>query len=139
MTTAETTTTGERDVASYTGPDQWPSPISNVCRGDIQRWSLTLIPTSKQAPADAEAPSHKLLARAGFIKRVTAGIYDYLPMALRVIEKINAIVREEMNAAGASELLLPALAPTDLLKETGRAEEYGDLLFRFTDRRSSSA
>ncbi len=103
-------------------------------RGDIARWSQTLIPTAKEAPADAEAPSHKLLVRGGFIRRVTSGVYQYLPLGWRVLSKVSQIVREEMNAAGASEMLMPALAPTELLKETGRAEDYGDLLFRFEDR-----
>lgn len=110
------------------------SSISSVRRGEITRWTQTLIPTSKEAPGDAEAPSHKLLTRAGYIRRIGAGIYDYLPMGLRVLRRVEAIVREEMNAAGASELLLPALCPTELLHETGRAEAYGDLLFRFEDR-----
>lgn len=103
-------------------------------RGEIARWSRTLIPTAKEPPADAEAPSHKLLVRAGYIRRVTAGVYEYLPLGWRVLRKVSQIVREEMNAAGASEMLMPALAPTELLRETGRAEDYGDLLFRFEDR-----
>ncbi len=110
------------------------SPFTNIRRGDVQRWSQTVIPTAREAPSDAELPSHKLLVRGGFIRRVTAGVYDYLPLGWRVLRKISQIVREEMNAAGGSELLLPALCPTELLKETGRAEAYGDLLFRFEDR-----
>jgi prolyl-tRNA synthetase len=109
-------------------------PITNSRRGEIQRWSQTLIPTAREAPSDAELPSHKLLVRGGFIRRVTAGVYDYLPLGWRVLRKISQIIREEMNDAGASELLMPALCPTELLKETGRAEAYGDLLFRFEDR-----
>ncbi|MGP1346615.1 MAG: proline--tRNA ligase [Phycisphaerales bacterium] len=108
--------------------------ISTVRRGEIQRWSGTLIPTAKQPPSDAEAISHQLLARAGFIKRVSAGVYEYLPLGYRTLRKVEAIVRREMNRAGASELLMPAIAPTELLKETGRADDYGDLLFRFEDR-----
>ncbi|MEO1129958.1 MAG: proline--tRNA ligase, partial [Planctomycetota bacterium] len=108
--------------------------ISTVRRGEIQSWTRTLIPTAKEAPADAEAPSHKLLARAGYIRRVGAGIYDYLPLAHRVLRKVSDIVREEMNAAGASEFLMPALTPLELFSATGRAEAYGDLLFRSTDR-----
>ena len=114
------------------------STIPNVLRtsraGDVQLWSRTLIPTTKEAPTDAEAPSHILLSRAGYIRRVTAGVYDYLPLAWRVLTKLGEIIRQEMNAAGASELLMPAIAPLDLLRETGRADDYGDLLFRFTDR-----
>ena len=103
-------------------------------RGDVERWSRTLIVTAKEAPSDAEAISHKLLARAGCIRRVGAGVYNYLPLGWRVLRRIEQIVREEMNGAGASELLMPALNPTDLLAETGRADAYGDLLFRFDDR-----
>jgi prolyl-tRNA synthetase len=100
----------------------------------IHTWSRTLIPTAKEPPSDAESPSHQLLARGGYIRRVGAGMYTYLPLAWRVIGKVASIVREEMDAAGGSELLMPALCPTELLKETGRAEDYGDLLFRFEDR-----
>jgi prolyl-tRNA synthetase len=110
------------------------SPVSTVHRGFIQSWTRTLIPTSKEAPADAEAPSHVLLSRAGFIRKVGAGMYDYLPLAWRTIQKISQIVREEMDAAGASEFLMPAALPLDLLRETGRADDYGDLLMRFRDR-----
>ncbi len=106
----------------------------NTRRGLVQNWSRTLIPTAKEAPSEAESISHKLLARGGFIRRVSAGVYSYLPLGWRVLNKVADIVRDEMNAAGASELLMPALAPVDLLKETGRAEDYGDLLFRFLDR-----
>ena len=111
-----------------------PGGVSTERRGVIHSWSRTLIPTAKDAPSDAEAPSHKLLSRGGFIRRVGAGIYEYLPLGWRVLTKISNIVREEMDAAGASEFLMPALLPTELLKETGRAEAYGDLLFRFEDR-----
>ena len=93
-----------------------------------------MIPTTREAPADAELPSHILLTRAGFIRRVGAGIYDYLPLAWRSLTRISQIVREEMNAAGASEMLMPALTPIELLRETGRDVEYGDLLFTVTDR-----
>ncbi len=110
------------------------SPISTTRAGVIHTWSRTLIPTAKEPPSDAESPSHMLLARGGYIRRVGAGMYSYLPLAWRVIQKVSNIVREEMDAAGASELLMPALCPTELLKETGRAEDYGDLLFRFEDR-----
>ena len=108
--------------------------LTNVRRGDVQRWTRTLIPTTREAPSDAELPSHILLTRAGFIRRVGAGIYDYLPLAWRSLSKISQIVREEMDAAGACEMLMPALTPIELLKETGRDVEYGDLLFTVTDR-----
>ncbi|MEO0482740.1 MAG: proline--tRNA ligase [Planctomycetota bacterium] len=108
--------------------------ITNQRRGDITRWSQTLIPTAREAPADAEMPSHILLSRAGFIRRVGAGVYDYLPLAWRSLQKINAIIREELASEGANELLLPALTPIDLLQKSNRDEAYGDLLFRVNDR-----
>ncbi|TMA64493.1 MAG: proline--tRNA ligase [Deltaproteobacteria bacterium] len=97
-------------------------------------WSKTLIPTLKEDPADAEVISHKLLVRAGFIKQVSRGVYDYFPLALRVIRKIEQIVREEMNRAGAQELLMPISAPAELWQESGRWEMYGKELLRFKDR-----
>lgn len=98
------------------------------------RWSKTLIPTLKEDPADAEVISHKLLVRAGFIRQISRGIYDYFPLALRVIRKIERIVREEMDRAGAQELLLPICAPAELWQESGRWEMYGKELMRFKDR-----
>ena len=110
------------------------SCITTTRRGDVRLWSRTLIPTSKEAPSDAEAPSHVFLSRAGYIRKVGAGVYDYLPLGWRVLTKISNIVREEMDAASASEFLMPAMAPMDLLEQTGRADAYGDLLFRLADR-----
>ncbi len=98
------------------------------------RWSKTLIPTLKEDPADAEVISHKLLVRAGFIRQISRGIYDYFPLALRVMRKIEAIVREEMNRAGAQELLMPISSPAELWQESGRWEMYGKELLRFKDR-----
>ncbi len=98
-------------------------------------FSRALIPTMKEAPADATNASHILLARAGYIRRVGAGIYDFLPLGLRVLRKIETIVREEMDRAGALELLMPALLPADYFKETGRWDLYGDVLFRLHDRK----
>jgi len=109
-------------------------PFTDERRGAVQRWSRTHIPTTREAPADAELPSHALLARAGYVRRVGAGIYTYLPLAWRVLSKISAIVREEMDAAGASEMLMPALEPIELFRGTKRDEEYGDLLFKLEDR-----
>jgi prolyl-tRNA synthetase len=108
--------------------------VSGVRRGDVALWSRVLIPTTRQAPADAETPSHVLLVRGGYIRRVGAGIYTYLPLAWRTLRKISDIVRQEMDRAGACELLMPALEPIELLSKTGRDEDYGDLLFRVTDR-----
>ena len=105
-----------------------------VRRGAIHRWTNTVIPTAREAPADAELPSHVLLSRAGYIRRVGAGIYDYLPLAKRVLNKIEGIIREELDAAGCSELLLPALEPIELFAGSKRDVDYGDLLFKLTDR-----
>jgi prolyl-tRNA synthetase len=109
--------------------------ITNVRRGTVQKWSQTLIPTTREAPNDAEVPSHVLLHRAGYVRQVGAGIYDYLPLALRVLGKIEAIVRDELDSAGASELLMPALEPFELFAGTKRDETYGDNLFRLKDRK----
>jgi len=98
------------------------------------RWSETFIPTLKEDPADAEVVSHKLLVRAGFIRQISRGIYDYLPLALKVLRKIENIVREEMDGAGAQELLLPIASPAELWQESGRWEVYGKELLRFKDR-----
>ncbi|RUS67208.1 Proline--tRNA ligase [Saezia sanguinis] len=96
--------------------------------------SQFLISTLKEAPADAEIVSHQLMMRAGMIKRLGAGIYDYMPLGLRVIRKIEAIVREEMNRAGAMELLMPVVQPAELWQETGRWEKMGPELLRLKDR-----
>jgi prolyl-tRNA synthetase len=98
-------------------------------------FSRALIPTMKEAPADAANASHVLLSRAGYIRRVGAGIYDFLPLGLRVLRKVERVVREEMDRAGALEVLMPALLPADYFKETGRWELYGDVLFRLHDRK----
>ncbi|MBL8763739.1 MAG: proline--tRNA ligase [Phycisphaerae bacterium] len=107
--------------------------------GVIQSWRTTLIPTAREAPAEAESPSHVLLLRAGFIRKLGAGIYDYLPLAWRVLSKICRIVRQEMDSAGAAELLLPVLLPTELYAGTRRDLDYGDLLFKVTDRKGAVA
>ncbi|MBX9737875.1 MAG: proline--tRNA ligase [Phycisphaerales bacterium] len=110
----------------------------NARPGDITRWSQTVIPTLREAPAEAEGPSHVLLLRAGYIRKLGAGIYDYLPLGARVLRKVNEIVREEMNAAGASELLLPVLLPIELYAGTKRDVDYGDLLFKISDRKDAT-
>ncbi len=92
------------------------------------------IATLKEAPADAEVVSHQLMLRAGLIKRLGAGIYNYMPMGLRVIRKVEAIIREEMNRAGAVELLMPVVQPAELWQETGRFQEMGPELLRVKDR-----
>lgn len=98
-------------------------------------YTRALIPTVKEAPADAANASHKLLVRAGYIRKVGAGMYDYLPLGLKVLRNIENIVREEMNRAGAQEILMPALLPGEYFKETGRWDLYGDTLFRLKDRK----
>lgn len=95
------------------------------------RWSQALIPTQKESPADAVAPSHILLLRAGMIRPLGAGAYTYLPLGLRVLNKAVAIVRSEMDAAGALELLMPALQPIELWQESGRANAMGGILMEF--------
>src|SRR5258705_1461287 len=96
--------------------------------------SQFFISTLKEAPADAEVVSHRLMMRAGLIKRLGAGIYSYMPMGLRVIRKVEAIVREEMNRAGAVELLMPVVEPAELWQETGRFDKMGPELLRLKDR-----
>ena len=96
--------------------------------------SATFISTQKEAPADAEIASHQLMMRAGFIKRLGAGIYTYMPMGLRVIRKVEGIIRDEMNLAGAIELLMPVVQPAELWQETGRFQAYGPELMRVKDR-----
>ncbi len=98
------------------------------------RWSQTLLETLKENPAEAEVVSHQLMVRAGLIRKVAAGIYDYLPLGWRVLQKIERIIREEMNAAGAVEVMLPILSPAELWQESGRWDLYGAELFRVRDR-----
>jgi len=98
------------------------------------RFSKYFLPTLKEVPSEAEVPSHQLMLRAGLIRKLTSGIYSYLPLGLRAIQKVEAIVREEMNRAGAIEVLLPFVLPSELWKETNRWEEYGNELARFKDR-----
>src|SRR3989338_8852590 len=97
------------------------------------RWTQSLIPTLKEDPQDAEVISHKLMVRAGFIRKLISGAYTYLPLGFRVLEKIESIIREEMNSKGSQELLLPAIHPPELWKKTGRYDLLGDVLIRFKD------
>ncbi len=101
------------------------------------RFSHMFIPTLKEDPADAQVMSHKLMLRGGYIRRVSAGIYSYLPLGLRVLQKVSAIVREELNAAGAQELLLPMVQPKELWEESGRWGQYGAELLRLKDRKEA--
>src|SRR5690606_25788778 len=99
------------------------------------RYTKALLPTQKEAPADAISTSHILLLRAGYIRRVGAGIYSFLPMGLRVLRNIEKIVREELAEQGAEEVLLPALLPAEYFRETGRFDGFGDTLLRLKDRK----
>jgi len=100
----------------------------------VMRWSAAFIPTLRDAPADAEAASHKLLVRGGFIRQLHAGHYSLLPLGLRVHEKVAQVVREEIDAIGGQEFLLPAMHPASLWKQTGRWDVMGDEMFRLQDR-----
>lgn len=99
------------------------------------RWSKTLIPTLKEIPQEAESLSHQLMLRAGLIRRLLSGVYSYLPLGLKVLNNIEQIIRQEMNAAGGSELLLPALQPRELWLKSGRDKDMGEVMIRFQDRR----
>ena len=98
------------------------------------RISKYFLPTLKENPAEAQIVSHRLMLRAGMIRQEAAGIYAWLPLGKRVLSKIERIVREEMNRAGAIEILMPTLQPADLWKETGRYDAYGPEMLRITDR-----
>src|SRR4051812_2976713 len=98
------------------------------------RWLQTLIPTLKETPADAEILSHKLLLRAGLIRKLTGGLYTFLPLGLKALRKVEQIVREEMNRAGALEVLMPALQPPEIWQKSGRYETARDVLFKVRDR-----
>ena len=84
------------------------------------RFSQMLLPTTKETPSEAEVVSHQLLLRGGFIRKLTSGVYTYLPLGLAAIQKVSQIVREEMNRAGAQELMMPMVQPADLWRESGR-------------------
>ncbi len=97
------------------------------------KWTQTLIPTLRDAPADAEIVSHKLLLRAGLIRKLAGGVYTFLPLGLRALRKIEGIIREEMNRAGAIEVLMPALQPPEIWEQSGRAETASNVLFKVKD------
>ena len=101
------------------------------------RYSQYLLPTLKETPADAEVISHQLMLRAGMIRKVAAGIYNYMPFGLRSIRKVERIVREEMDRAGAIELLMPSVVPAELWQESGRWDQYGKELLRISDRKDA--
>ncbi|OHV44213.1 proline--tRNA ligase [Pseudofrankia sp. BMG5.36] len=99
--------------------------------------SRVLVRTLRDDPAEAETANHRLLVRGGYIRKATSGVYSYLPLGLRVLRRIEDVVREEMTAAGCQELLMPALMPRELWERTGRWDRYGDLMFRVTDRKGT--
>lgn len=98
------------------------------------RMSNLLVPTLREVPSEAEITSHKLMLRAAYIRRMAAGIYSWLPLGLRCLKKVENIVREEMNAAGAQELLMPALLPAEAYQASGRWEVFGPSMFKMKDR-----
>ena len=104
-----------------------------TCEIDMRTTHL-LLSTLKEAPADAETVSHQLMLRAGMIRQLASGIYTWLPTGLKVLRKVEAVVRAEMDAAGAQEVLMPGIQPAELWEETGRWENYGPLLLRLKDR-----
>ncbi len=101
------------------------------------RYSQMFLPTLKENPSDAEVISHQLMLRSGMIRKLTSGVYSYLPMGYRVIRKVEQIIREEMNRAGAQEIFMPTVQPAELWKESGRWNFYGKELLRFRDRKDS--
>jgi prolyl-tRNA synthetase len=103
----------------------------------VQRMSRSMLKTLRDDPADAETLSHKLLVRAGYVRRAAAGIWTWLPLGKQVLENVTRVVREEMDAIGGQEVLLPALLPKEPYEQSGRYEEYGDLLFRLKDRKGA--
>src|SRR5437667_1392474 len=98
------------------------------------RWTQAFIPTLKETPAEAEIVSHKLLLRAGLIRKLSGGLYTFLPLGLKALRKVEQIVREEMNRAGALEVLMPALQPPEIWQKSGRYETARDVLFKVRDR-----
>jgi len=98
------------------------------------RYSRLFIPTLKDAPGDAEAVSHKLMIRGAFVRQLAAGLYIYLPLGQRVMDKIDRIIREEMNAIGGQEVTMPVLHPAEVWQQTGRWDSIGDEMFRLKDR-----
>src|SRR5438552_632409 len=98
------------------------------------RWTQTLIPTLKETPAEAEILSHKLLLRAGLVRKLSGGLYTFLPLGLRALHKIAEIIRQEMDRAGALEVLMPALQPPEIWQQSGRYEVMRDVLYKVRDR-----
>ena len=108
-----------------------------IFRSQPMRLSQSFYRTLKEIPKDAQIPSHQLMFRTGMIQQLSSGIYNYLPLALRSIRKIENIIREELDSRSCEEVLMPAVIPADLWQETGRWDLYGDLLLRFKDRKGN--
>ena len=98
------------------------------------RWSKTLLATLRDDPQEAEIPSHKLMLRAGLLRKLSGGLYTFTPLGLRVLHKVERIVREEMDRAGAQEILMPTIQSADLWRESGRYDDYGKEMLRIRDR-----
>ena len=98
------------------------------------RCTQTLLATMRETPAEAEIVSHRLMLRAGLVRLLASGLYTWLPIGMRVLRKVEAVVREEMNAAGAQEVLMPAVQPAELWEESGRWSNFGPELLRLKDR-----
>ena len=101
------------------------------------RWSSLFIPTLRDAPAEAEAVSHRLLVRGGFMRQLQSGHYSMLPLGWRVHQKVGEVIRQEMDGIGAQEFLLPAMHPASVWQASGRWESMGDEMFRLTDRKGA--
>ncbi len=111
-----------------------PRPRAISCFKDVMRLSTYFMPTLKETPAEAQIVSHRLMLRAGMIRQASAGIYSWLPLGLRVLRKVERIVREEQDAAGCQELLMPTIQPAEIWQESGRYEDYGKEMLRILDR-----
>src|SRR4051794_10188172 len=103
----------------------------------VTRMSQLFLRTLRDDPADAELPSHRLLVRAGYIRRVSPGVYSWLPLGKQILDKVTTVVREEMHRIGGQEVLFPAMIPREIYEQTGRWTAYGDALFRLTDRKGA--
>src|SRR5690348_18312604 len=103
----------------------------------VTRMSQLFLRTLREDPADAEVPSHRLLLRAGYIRRTAPGIYTWLPLGKKILENVASIVREEMERIGSQEVLFPALIPREIYEASGRWADYGDTLFRLHDRKDA--
>src|SRR5690606_35415698 len=106
------------------------APESRSRRITYMYWSHLLIPTLKEVPSDAEILSHQLLVRAGLVRKLAGGLYTFLPLGVRILRKVENIAREEMNRAGAQEVLMPALQPPEIWEKSGRYETAKDVFFK---------